>query len=94
MCATCTDQNSARNPWCLVTFQEGLGLFLQFFRSDATKFKYANEGVIDAMGSQFARHGVPELVMSDNGSQFSCGEFREFAQIWDFEHITRSPRYP
>ena len=41
--------------------------------------------VIDAMRSQFARHGVPEVVMSDNGPQFSCGEFREFAQRWDFE---------
>ena len=32
--------------------------------------------------------------MSDNGPQFSCGEFREFAQRWDFEHVTSSPRYP
>ena len=40
------------------------------------------------------RHGVPEVVMSDNGPQFSCGEFREFAQRWDFEHVTSSPRYP
>ena len=45
------------------------------------------------MRAQFARHGVPEVVMSDNGPQFSCGEFREFAQIWDFEHVTSSPRY-
>ena len=50
--------------------------------------------MIDAIRSQFARHGVPELVMSDNGPQFSCGEFREFAQRWDFEHIKSSPRYP
>ena len=50
--------------------------------------------VIDAMRSQFARHGVPEVVMSDNGPQFSCGKFREFAQRWDFENITSSPRYP
>ena len=49
--------------------------------------------VVDAMRSQFARHGVPELVMSDNGPQFSCREFREFAQRWDVEHVTSSPRY-
>ena len=24
----------------------------------------------------------------------SRGEFRQFAQRWDFEHITSSPRYP
>ena len=46
------------------------------------------------MRLQFARHGVPEVVMSDNGPQFSCGEFREFAQRWDFEHVMSSPRYP
>ena len=28
-----------------------------------------------------------------NGPQFSCGEFREFAQRWDVEHVTSSPRY-
>ena len=49
--------------------------------------------MIDAMRSQFARHGVPEVVMSDNGPQFCCAEFREFAQRWDFEHVTSSPRY-
>lgn len=49
--------------------------------------------VIDAMRSQFARHGSPELLMSDNGPQFSCGEFQEFAKKWDIEHITSSPRY-
>ena len=32
--------------------------------------------------------------MSDNGPQFSCGVFREFAQRWDFDHITSSPRRP
>ena len=46
------------------------------------------------MRSQFARHRVPKLVMSDNGPQFSRGEFREFAQRWDFDHVTSSPRYP
>ena len=50
--------------------------------------------VIDAMRSQFARHGSPELLVSDNGPQFSCREFRTFTQLWDIEHVTSSPRYP
>ena len=49
--------------------------------------------VIDAMRSQFARHGSPELLMSDNGPQFSCSEFQEFTRKWDIEHVTSSPRY-
>ena len=52
------------------------------------------KSVIEAMPSQFARHGIPEVLISDNGPQFSCGEFREFAQRWDFQHVTSSPRYP
>ena len=32
--------------------------------------------VIDALGTQFARHGSPEVLVSDNGPQFSCMEFR------------------
>ena len=50
--------------------------------------------VIDAMRSQFARHGSPEVLVSDNGPQFACREFRTFTQLWDIEHVTSSPRYP
>ena len=50
--------------------------------------------VIDAMRSQFARHGSPEVLFSDNGPQFSCREFRTFTQLWDIEHVTSSPQYP
>ena len=50
--------------------------------------------VIDAMRSQFARHGSPEVLVSDNGPQFSCREFRTFTQLWDIEHVTSNPRYP
>ena len=50
--------------------------------------------VIDAMRSQFARHGSPEVLVSDNGHQFSCREFRTFTQLWSIDHVTSSPRYP
>ena len=41
-----------------------------------------------------ARHGIPEQVFSDNGPQFSCAEFAQFANTWEFVHSTSSPRYP
>ena len=50
--------------------------------------------VIDAIRSQFARHGSHDVLVSDNGPQFSCREFRTFTQLWDIEHVTSSPRYP
>jgi len=47
--------------------------------------------VITSLKSQFARHGIPSTVRSDNGSQFSSSDFKTFSQEWDFEHITSSP---
>ena len=44
--------------------------------------------------SAFARHGIPETVVSDNGTQFVNAEFKSFAVTWKFSHITSSPRYP
>ena len=44
--------------------------------------------------SIFARHGVPQTVMSDNGTQFSSSTFADFAEKWSFTHDTSSPLYP
>ena len=35
----------------------------------------------------FARHGIPNIIKSDNGSQFSSSDFKTFAREWDFKHI-------
>lgn len=50
--------------------------------------------VISKMKTVFARHGVPETVISDNGTQFTSAEFRDFADKWNFDHQTSSPHYP
>ena len=50
--------------------------------------------VIHALKVQFARHGIPEVLVTDNGTQFSSSEFAKFAETWRFEHKTSSPRYP
>jgi hypothetical protein len=53
--------------------------------------------VINRCQSFFARHGVPEEVRSDCGSQFKeleKSEFHKFAKEYGFIHRTSSPRYP
>ena len=41
-----------------------------------------------------SRHGIPEEVMTDNGRQFDCTAFRDFAKSWNFIHTTSSPYFP
>ena len=44
--------------------------------------------------SIFARHGIPEIVISDNGPQYSSEQFHQFSTTWGFVHKTSSPTYP
>lgn len=38
-----------------------------------------SDTVITKLKSHFARHGIPDVVVSDNGPQFSSDVFRQFA---------------
>ena len=41
--------------------------------------------------SDFARNGIPDVVISNNGPQFTSSEFAQFGREWGFEHRTSSP---
>lgn len=45
---------------------------------------------IRALKSMFARHGIAEVVRSDNGPQCDSAGFTKFAKDWEFEHVTSS----
>ncbi|XP_022802273.1 uncharacterized protein K02A2.6-like [Stylophora pistillata] len=47
--------------------------------------------VLRELKAHFARHGIPEQLVTDNGSQFTSRDFLRFAKEWDFEHLTSSP---
>jgi transposase InsO family protein len=47
--------------------------------------------IIKKLKSHFARYGIPDQVISDNGPQYSSTSFAKFAAAWDFEHLTSSP---
>ena len=49
---------------------------------------------IRALKSIFARHGIPEILRSDNGSQFASSQFDQFSKEFGFTHITSSPKLP
>ena len=50
--------------------------------------------IIRTLKAIFARHGIPSILVSDNGPQYSSTEMQEFAQRYNFLHITSSPHYP
>ena len=64
--------------------------FSQFFEVDHLKTLTSNE-VIDKLKKNFARHGSPEIIISDNGTQYTSREFKQFCQNWKIEHKTISP---
>ena len=49
--------------------------------------------VIYCLKLQFARHGLPMEVVTDN-NPFNAMDFWRFAEKHDFQHITSSPYYP
>ena len=46
------------------------------------------------MKATFARHGIPDIVHSDNRPYYSSQEFADFKNKWGFKHITSSPHFP
>ena len=53
-----------------------------------------SKATIDALKSQFCRHGIPNTMRTDNGPQFSAREFSSFCSSLSIEHKTSSPAFP
>ena len=51
------------------------------------------QAILKPLRSMFARHGIPDTIVSDNGPQFGSGHFAAFCKKWDIEHVTSSPTY-
>ena len=54
----------------------------------------SSESVISQLKSIFAKYGICDTLISDNGPQFSSHLFSDFAKFYGFQHITSSPLYP
>ena len=51
-------------------------------------------GTIRKLRQMFATHGIPEIIVSDNGSVFTSKEFQQFAQMNGIKHVTTLPYHP
>ena len=63
-----------------------------YFEIDRLPSKRVSD-VIYCLKQQFARHGIPMEVFSDN-NPFNASEFKAFAEQYEFKHSSSSPRYP
>nr|XP_004211966.2 uncharacterized protein K02A2.6-like [Hydra vulgaris] len=52
-----------------------------------------SQTVIKKLKMIFSRLGIPQIVRSDNGTQFKSSEFQKISKEWKFKHITSSPQY-
>ncbi|UYV84229.1 hypothetical protein LAZ67_X001595, partial [Cordylochernes scorpioides] len=78
------------NKWYLVV----IDYFSRFPEMIQLNLLTANV-VVRSCKSIFARHLIPETVVSDNGTQFGAArEFANFARQYGFTHVTSSPRFP
>ena len=50
--------------------------------------------IITSLKEIFATHGIPSVLVSDNGPQYDCTEMKQFAEQYGFHHTTTSPYYP
>ena len=68
-------------------------LLLQTHRSYAASHHY-EYATVRFPRDIFARHGIPEEFLSDNGPQFASNKFASFAREIQMRHVTSSPPYP
>lgn len=53
-----------------------------------------SQSIVNHLKSIFARHGIPDTLVSDNGPQYSSSVFQTFSKDYGFRHQTSSPHYP
>ena len=62
---------------------------------DVRKVSSATSRVtIDTLRSIFSCHGLPEMMVTDNGSTFTSEEFQEFSKRNGIRHVTSAPYHP
>ena len=86
------------NPWSRVGADlldfNGNSYLAAIYLQIAYMSETSSAATIAKLKSMFARWGIPDELMSDNGPQFFSGSFKAFAENYGFRHITSSPHYP
>ena len=64
--------------------------FIKIVRLHSTSSKLVTEHTKSA----FPCYGIPRIVKSDNGPQFTSDIYKKLSEEWGFKHVTTSPYHP
>ena len=64
--------------------------FSNFFEIDRL-YDTNSKSIINKLKGHFARYGIPDCLVSDNGPQFTSEAFRKFTKTWGIKHTPSSP---
>ena len=68
--------------------------FSKFFVCRKFTSECSSQRTIAVFKQVFAEQGIPRLLYTDNGAQFTSQLFKDFAEEWCFDLDTSSPTYP
>ena len=68
--------------------------FSKMDRLDAQIVNATASVTIEHLRTLFATHGIPEVLVSDNGTQFTSAEFEELMRKNGIRHVRVSPYHP
>ena len=50
--------------------------------------------VVECLKTLFSQHGIPDLLTTDGGTQFTSATFEEFKRSYSFQHRVTDPHHP
>ena len=75
------------------SFLIAIDYYSRFVETSNLNKNLTSRNVIEKLQNIFSRFGIPNIVMSDNGGEFSSMEFANFSKNYDFKHVTSSPLF-
>ncbi|KAK3926756.1 hypothetical protein KUF71_015092 [Frankliniella fusca] len=71
-------------------------LVVDYFSKFTVLCKLANLSsmvIVSHLKSIFSQHGSPQVLVTDNATNFVSSYFKDFAKDWEFQTVTSSPHY-
>lgn len=67
--------------------------YSNFIEVVSLKHDTTTRNVIKHLRGQIARYGIFDILISDNGPQYTSAEFKSFVASYGIDHVTSSPLY-